>query len=348
MKKIKPDRFKNILIRSTNWIGDAVMTTPAVRDIRKNFPHAKISMLAKPWVAPIFENSPYVDNILSYDAGARHKGFLGKFRLAGDLKAYKFDAVILLQNAFEAAFITCLAGIPNRIGYSTDGRRALLTHAAKLRPETKKKHQTKYYQEILTAFGLKVFDTTLYLEPGQKNLHRADKFLNQNSLSRDKRLLVGISPGAMYGPAKQWFPERFARLSDLIHDQYKADILIFGGPGDKQVGESISQIMRNKPINLAGKTDLGLAMALIKKCHLFITNDSGLMHVGAALDIPLIAIFGSTNPETTGPAGSRSRVIRIPIKCSPCLKPECPYKHFKCMEQINVKMVFDAVEEMWT
>ena len=345
MKSLNLKNIKRLLIRSTNWIGDAVMTTPAVRAIRKNFPDARISILTKPWVAPVFSDSPYVDNLLIYDEAGKHKGMVGKMRLAKELKQYSFDAAILLQNAFEAALITFFAGIPCRIGYNTDVRGFLLTHSVSCTPRIKKMHQTGYYLGILQGIGLETDGLGLDLVVNKKYEKRAAEILEEHGISRTNGL-VGINPSATFGPAKQWFPERYAGLSDKIHEVFGARILLFGGPEDRELGVRIAQIMQHPPVDLCGKTDLGEAIALINMCNLFITNDSGLMHVAAALDIPLIAIFGSTNPLTTGPRSKRSKIVRVPIKCSPCLKPKCPEGHLRCMDQIDVGMVFEAVKEI--
>ena len=321
------------------------MTTPTIRAIRKGFPNAHISILSKPWVAPVFENSPHIDNLMIYDGKGRHKGISGKLRLARDVKKYGFDVAILLQNAFEAALITFLAGIPIRIGYNTDARRMLLTHAVSCTDEIKKQHQTQYYLNILNGVGMKTSNRDFSLKLGQKDRLRAGQILmNQGITSHDK--LVGINPSATFGPAKQWPLDRYAQLADRIHEHTNARIIIFGGPPDQRLGKDISRIMQHPPIDLSGKTSLGEAMALIESCALFITNDSGLMHVAAALNVPLIAIFGSTNPTTTGPLSSKSRVVQVPMECSPCLKPECPKGHLNCMDQIGVEMVFNIVKEI--
>ncbi len=345
MKPLNSNNIKRLLIRSTNWIGDAVMTTPAVRAIRKNFPYAEISILAKSWVAPVFESSPYIDNVLIYDDAGKHKGLAGKLRLARELREYRFDAAILLQNAIEAAIIAFFAGIPCRIGYNTDARGLLLTHSVPCTAQIKKIHQTGYYLDILHGVGLKTDGLNLDLIVAEKHQERGFEILSQYGISRKDRL-VGINPSATFGPAKQWFPQRYAGLADRIKEVFGARIIIFGGPGDRELGRKISQMMKHQPIDLCGKTDLQEAIALINRCGLFITNDSGLMHVATALDVPLIAIFGSTNPVTTGPRGLNSRIVRIPVECSPCLKPECPKGHLKCMNQIDVDMVFDVVKEI--
>lgn len=321
------------------------MTTPAVRAIRENFPKAHISILAKPWVAPIFENSIHVDEIMIYDSAGRHKGIRGRLRLARDLSVYRFEAAILLQNAFEAALITFLAGIPCRIGYNTDGRSLLLTHSVVCKPEYKKKHQTDYYLDILRGAGLMDGSQDLYFTVSSQQQARAQEILSEHGISKEETI-AGINPSATFGPAKQWPLERYARLADKIKDYADCRILVFGGPDDIRLGREISQMMRHAAVDLSGKTQLGEAMALIEQCSLFVTNDSGLMHVAAALNVPLIAIFGSTNATATGPLGSKSRIVQVPIACSPCLKPECPEGHLNCMDQIDVDMVFDVAREM--
>jgi len=321
------------------------MTTPAVRAIRKQFTNTHVSLLAKPWVVPVFEDSEHIDQLLIYDDKGRHKGTFGKFRLARDLKKYHFDAAILLQNAFEAALITFFAGIPIRIGYNTDVRQFLLTHAVSCTNEIKKKHQTDYYLDILRGIGIEEDNRELYLRLNEMDRFRAEKILLEQHLSVDDKI-VGINPGATYGPAKKWPLDRYAHLADKIQAYTGGRIIIFGGPNDRNLGWDISQRMQHHPIDLSGKTSLGEAMALIERCDLFITNDSGLMHVAAALNVPLIGVFGSTNPITTGPLGRNSRIVQIPLECSPCLRPECPKGHLNCMEQINVEMVFKVVKEM--
>lgn len=342
---IETHGVKRLLIRSTNWIGDAVMTTPAVGAIRKNFPAAEISLLVKPWVVPVFVHSPDVDRIIVYDDRGRHQGAGGKLRLARELRRHRFDAAILLQNAIEAALITWLAGIPCRIGFDTDGRRLLLTHPVHLTRKLKTIHQTGYYLAMLQGAGLQTGSPELSLELADDDRRQAQKRLAQWGISKGRKL-IGINPSATFGPTKQWFPERFAALADRLQEKYDAAIVIFGGPGDRVLGDRIADAMKNPPVDLCGRTGLGEAMALIAACDLFITNDSGLMHVGAALKVPLIAIFGSTNPVTTGPLSAGSRVIKSRIDCAPCLKPQCPLGHMNCMREITVDKVFAAAGEM--
>jgi len=276
-----PTHPQKILVRSTNWIGDAVMTTPAVRTIRDNFPESEISMLVHPWVSDVFRFSPRVDRLMLYEKKGRHKGMKGLLQLAGELRQEQFDCAILLQNAFEAALLTRLAGIPVRGGYTTDGRSLLLTHGVQKINELNKKHEVNYYQRIMLGLGF----------------HPAPN---------DLELFI---PGDQVDRAKQ-----------------------------NKAGAATSHI-----IDLTGATTLIEAMALIGECDVFVTNDSGLMHVAAALRTPLVAIFGSTDHIATGPFSDNAVVIRKSLACSPCKKTHCPEKHFRCMKLIDSKEVCAAV-----
>jgi len=334
-----------LLIRSTNWIGDAVMTTPAVRSIRNNFPHAHISMLAKPWVAPVFAHSPQVDDIIEFDANGRHRGVTGILRLSKDLRRFRFDAAVFLQNAAEAALIAFMAGIPRRIGFDTDARRLLLTHPVRCTPSIKAIHQTGYYLEILKGVGLHTGAQTLELNLGAADKQKARQVLRDHGMGPDAPI-IGLNPSATFGPAKQWFPRRYAALGERLHREYDATMLIFGGPSDRDLGGRISGMMNAPCIDLSGRTSLGEAMALIDRCDAFVTNDSGLMHVAAALNTPLVAVFGSTNSSTTSPYADSSRIVRVPMDCSPCMQPVCPLGHMNCMKAVSVEMVTDALSAL--
>ncbi len=341
---------EKILVRSTNWIGDAIMTTPAVRSIRENFPDAEITLLALPWVADVFSASPRVDHIFVYEKNGRHQGLRGKLTLASDLRKKQYDATILLQNAFEAALITTLARIPIRGGYSTDGRGILLTHGIKKHPDIGLKHQVHYYQEMLAGLGLTPGkdQLELFLAPAVKQ--SAEQGL-QRYFSRQGRVpVVGLNPGAAYGPAKRWPAEKFSRLAQLVCAQTDALLLIFGTDADREAASHIAAAVpehaAERILDLTGKTDLATAMAYIARCDAFVTNDSGLMHVAAALQTPTVAIFGSTDHVATGPYSDRAQVIRKPMACSPCKKTHCPQDHFQCMEQIQAQEVFSTMQPL--
>ncbi len=332
---------QKILVRSTNWIGDAIMTTPAVRTIRENFPGAEITVLAQPWVADVFAASPHVDKIIQYEKKEAHKGVAGMSRLAGYLRRHHFDMAILLQNAFEAAYVAMLAKIPVRAGYRRDGRSLLLTHGVSIREEIRKKHQVYYYQALLQELGMKPGSDELFLHLSDEDMGFARNFKERLGGGP----VIGINPGAAYGPAKCWPAERYGEVAAGLHRKMNVQFVVFGTKADEQTISTICSYGSDFIHGLAGKTTLAQAMALIAVCDGFVTNDSGLMHVGAATKTPLVAIFGSTDSVATGPFSEKAVVVQKKLACSPCLKKTCA-TDFECMLDISVDEVAEAVGKL--
>ncbi|MBN1382090.1 MAG: lipopolysaccharide heptosyltransferase II [Deltaproteobacteria bacterium] len=343
-KNISYDNVHNILIRGTNWIGDVVMTLPALAAARKTFPKAKITVLVKPWVAAIFDLCPDVDEVFMFQSPGEHEGVAGKMKLARELRQKKFDMAILLQNAIEAAIIARWARIPIRIGYNSDARGWLLTHSVQRTKAIRRVHQIDYYVEMLKTAGFQSAGRDVHLRPNNDYHDLGDKLLDHFGLT-DANVLCGIAPGAAYGPAKRWYPERYAAVAERLISQHNAQVLMMGSEGDRASLDAVQEFAKNNLVNLAGKTNLKEAIALIAKCRLFISNDSGLMHVAGALGIPTVAIFGSTNPTTTSPVGEKSVILYKDVPCSPCLKQECP-TDFRCMDQISVEEVCEAARKL--
>lgn len=334
-----------VLVRAANWVGDAVMMLPALASVRKGLSRSRIAILTKPWVADLFYSNSLVDEVILYESPGRHEGMRGKWNLAQKLKREAFDLAILFQNAFEAALIAFLAGIPARAGYNTDARGVFLTHAVPVNGKVKKGHQVDYYREMARGLGFWSEERIPSLAVSREQKEEAGKILEALGLREETRL-VGLGPGAAYGPAKQWFPERFGRLAERLTRDFGARILIFGSGGDKSTAALLIQNARVPLVDLTGQTTLGQAMGLMARCRLFVSNDSGLMHVAAALGIPVVAIFGSTDPVRTGPLGENCRVVRKPLPCAPCLKTHCPEKR-ECMERITVDEVFEEARKVW-
>jgi len=338
-KGIDFDNVNRVLIRGTNWIGDVVMTFPAIAAVRETLPKARITVLVKPWVADLVRMHPAVDDVMVYERPGRHTGVGGLLTLARELREKRFDAAILLQNAIEAAVIARLARIPVRAGYSTDARGLLLTHPVKRTLQIKTVHQSLYYLEMLKALGFRSPSGALSIAVTERQRLSAERLLGQFGIA-GRRPVVGMAPGAAFGPAKRWFPERFAAVADRLTERFSCPVLLFGSAGDRPSTEAVQSAAKFALVDIAGKTNLGDAIALIAQCDLFVTNDSGLMHVAGALGVPTVSIFGSTNPQTTYPLGERTLIIRRPVDCSPCLKKECP-TDFKCMDLVTVDEVYD-------
>jgi heptosyltransferase II len=250
-----------------------------------------------------------------------------------------------LPNSFESAFISFLSGIPRRAGYNTDGRGLFLTHPVKVHPEAKKKHQVDYYLDLVATLGFQPVGRIPEISLGPELKKVAQQWIDSLGFPEGTDF-VGVSPGATYGSAKEWFPERFGNLADRLQQGLGAQILLLGSSGDRKVAESVCRSARDALVDLTGKTTLGEAMALISRCRLFVTNDSGLMHVAAALGVPVVAIFGSTDPLRTGPLGGMSRVLCKTVPCAPCFKAKCPEDR-RCMDLISVDEVFAEAEKLW-
>ncbi|NOX97230.1 MAG: lipopolysaccharide heptosyltransferase II [Nitrospirae bacterium] len=343
-----------IIVRVPNWIGDAVLSTPALHLLGQKFPDSRIVVLAKEWVAPVFEANPDVREIYVMKEGESRRG------LAGRLKAAKFDLGVLFPNSFSSAFLFRLAGIPRRVGYATDGRSFLLTQRIKRPSRFREEHQVDYYKKLVEAIIGNGQDDRQMLFAGfldnekDKRLvwvitkdeeKRAKKLLRKAKVPPDAKL-IGLSPGAAFGPAKRWFPDRFAKLGEELQKRYQAKIILFGSSGEKEITDSIEARMDSPGLNLAGQTTLRELGALISRCFLFITNDTGTMHLAAAVKTPLVAIFGSTDPVRTCPLGEKSIVLRKATPCSPCLKKECKRKDYLCMDKITVEDVLRGCQKI--
>jgi heptosyltransferase-2 len=335
-----------ILVRSQNWIGDAVMATASLRCIRHSFPDATISVLAKPWVIPILAYNPHIDEIIEYDGDGVHRGILGVLRLSRYLRSRRFQGAILLQRAFEAAVLAFLAGIPDRMGYATDGRGFLLTHKARSSRQEFDMPRLEHDLRLLEGFGLRPDTKSLLVPIGPEQRNRAEERLRGLGISWNEPV-VGFSPGAVGSVLKRWYPERFAALALRIRDAYQARVLLFGSPGERALGEEICRAAsRPWMLNLAGRTALDEAIALIGACGLFVTNDSGLMHVAAALDVPLVGIFGPTDPRRTAPWSRRHVLVRDgDVDCCGCRMRRCKHEH-KCMDRITVDRAYEGVRKV--
>jgi heptosyltransferase-2 len=319
------------------------MTLPAVAAIRKGLPRARISVLAKPWVAEVYRLCPDVDEVIVFEEPGRHAGVAGRLRLALDLRRRGFDAAILLQNAIEAAIVTGLAGIPIRAGFNSDGRGWLLTHSVRRTKEIRRVHQIDYYLGMVRALGCEPAGRDVRLRPGPDYGDLGAALLARFGIDGDGPL-IGIAPGAAYGPAKKWFPDRFATVADRLLDETGGRAILFGSGGDRESTAAVQSHARHPLTDIAGKTSLKEAICLMSRCSLFVSNDSGLMHVAGALGVPTVAIFGSTDPTATSPVGN-SVVIHHDVPCGPCLKSVCP-TDFRCMEMIGVEEVAAAARKL--
>jgi heptosyltransferase-2 len=337
-----------VLIRATNWVGDAIMALPALRAVRLRFPEAEIAIVARPYVADIYRDQAICNQLIAYDPNSQHAGFSGRERLATELRAQKFDVALLLQNAFDAAWLAWRANIPERIGYARDGRSFLLTKALPVpRHEEIPPHEKFYYLELVRRAGWLdcVEDESLItLNVPDEKRRSAAEFLHKFGVRPGIRR-IAIGAGASYGSAKCWPPSRFAEVANRLQSEAEADIILFGTTAEENVSAAIASAMRRPPIDLTGKTSIADLPALLSQCHLFIGNDSGAMHVASAVGLPIVAVFGPTDPFGTAPVTPRCTIVQEKPYCSPCFLRRCPTDH-RCMTAITADMV-EAAGRPW-
>jgi heptosyltransferase-2 len=334
--------IKRVVVRGTNWVGDSIMTVPALRALRRVLPQAHITLAIRPGTQGLFAEADFIDDVLVYD----RKGVLSVIRHAREWRRRQFDLALLFQNAFEAALIPFLAGVPVRLGYATESRHALLTHPLPLPDWRSSRHEVFYYLYLVTALEQMLFgrSTECEVEPdtsiriSEQRKIEAVELLRPYDVSESDSV-VAICPGSINSRAKRWPTEAFAGLADrLIESRRK--VLLIGSKDEIDVSADVERRMRNKPAVLTGKTSLDQITAVLDRADLIVTNDTGPAHIGAALGRPTIVIFGPTNPLTTRPFSPDAEVLRHPPDCAPCMLRDCPIDH-RCMTAITVDEVFE-------
>ena len=338
-----------ILIRATNWVGDAVMSLPAIRAVAGRYPDAEISILARPWVADLYAREKSVARVIPYTPAPGRQDLRAKWSIARELRQQRFDCAILLPNSFESAAVARLAGIPRIIGYNRDARGWLLTEAIPVpKPGEIPRHERFYYFELLRRAGIidaLPGDEPIRLEGAAEAAESGRAMFAERGITGP---VVGVSPGAAYGNAKRWLPERFAEAARSMN----ASVAVFGSASERELCERVTAAGHGPAVhNFAGLTTLREFIDLTAACSLYLTNDSGAMHIASALGVPTVAIFGATDDTTTGPTGPLARVVRQPVECSPCLLRECPIDH-RCMTRVSTALVVETalslVEPKWT
>jgi len=337
-----------ILIIQTAFLGDVVLTIPLIQAAKK-YLKSEVSVLCIPSTKDILVGHPDIDEIIVYDKKGKDRGIFNLFKLAKKIREKKYDTVLIPHPSFQSGFLAYLSGIKKRVGFCNSAGRFFLT---KCIPFDKDKCQLERYLDLMQYFGfeLEKEKTKIYID--KKSDEYADSTLDPSTSSGQvaQGRYFGINPGSVWA-TKRWLPERYAELSDKIVDKFGGKIIIFGGVDDIDTASIVEKNMKKHPINLAGKTTLKQLTALIKRCRVFITNDSGSMHIAAALDIPTVAIFGPTVKRFGFfPYSDKAVVIEKDIKCRPCDRHgsnKCPRNHFNCMNKVTVDEVFGAVKKLY-
>ena len=324
MQDLKPFR---ILIRGSNWLGDSVISMPAVRAVKAGRPDAHLTIVAPEKIAAAWRLVPEVDEVIA----VKSRSLFSAVRLIR--KQQPFDVAILFPNSLRAALEVWFAGVPRRVGYRGHHRRWLLNQIIPEQPKLGPvEHQVLRYLHIARELG-----APTDLPPGSLPLRR--------SKGNGATAKIGLCPGAEYGPAKRWLPERFAEVAAAVSAERPVQWILFGAAGDAENGAIVAAGIGANCINRIGQTTLDELIAELAECALLLTNDTGTMHLATILGVPVVAIFGSTEPRLTGPLGSHHHVIRHQVECSPCFLRECPID-FRCMKAVTVKEVVDSVSSL--
>ncbi|MBA2379375.1 MAG: lipopolysaccharide heptosyltransferase II [Blastocatellia bacterium] len=334
-----------ILVRGTNWIGDAVMTIPALMELRRIFPGAHITLHIRSWAEGIFRNADYIDGILPIaDEPAGVKGVVIQ---ANALRAERFDLAIIFPGSYRSAAVARLAKIPRRFGYKGEGRKFLLSDRIRVPEWKSSRHESMLYlglvaeveRRILRTDSVRKSATKPIITVSNERKEAAHNYLRELGVDPALQKVIGIGVGSTNSMAKRWPAENFAKLIDELQDS-GAKVLLFGSESESNISQTVNSLSRSAAIDLTGKTSIAEVVQLMTALDVFISNDMGLAHIAAAVGIPTRTIFGPTNPVTTAPLGIDSEIIREPVECSPCMLRQCPIDH-RCMTRITVERVYD-------
>lgn len=340
---------RRTLVLAPNWLGDAVMALPAVAALRRQHPDDRLVAAARPAVAPLFGMVEGIDEVVRVPAGRAWRPSDLRAEAAA-IAAARADLAILLTNSFRTAWVVRRAGVPERWGVKADLRGRLLTRAVP-RPQRHGAHHADYYRDLLAALGIEAVPGSPRVDPPGGAVEAARALLSSAGAPPGVPL-VGMAPGAAYGTAKQWPPRRFAELAAALRERHGAATVLVGSRGDQDAGDEVARSLppgdAGAVINLIGKTDLPTLAGLMCQCRAFVSNDSGAMHLAAAVGLPVAALFGSTDERATAPLSPSvpgvpaHAILTAPAWCRPCLLRECPIDH-RCMTRIEAERVAAAL-----
>ena len=347
MHSIQPQNIDRVVVRTPNWVGDAVMCVPALRELKRIYPSAHITLVARPGAPDIFIDADFADEVIIYERA----GLASVWQQISDWKKRRFDLAILFQNAFEAAAISFLARVPVRVGYDSEHRGFLLTHSIPLPTWKDQRHEVFYYLNIIHELERAISGTSspetvepeFALSVSEDRKLQARKLLREQGLD-DTKPLVLLCPGSVNSRAKRWPAERFAALADQF-SAAATNVALIGSPGETDVSEKVRDLAQAKLLVLTGQTSMAEATALISIADVLITNDTGPAHIGPAVGTPTLVIFGPTNPATTRPFGPAGVVVREPPDCAPCMLRDCPIDH-RCMTAIAPADIFARARKL--
>jgi len=331
--------YRRILIRAPNWLGDAVHSLPAIHSLKQGFPQAQLTVLTRPNCVDIYRGCPDLSEWIALPPGSA----VQRLQVYGSLRSREFDLAVLFPNSFESALMAMLAGVPDRIGYRRDFRSFLLTRSIDS-SDRHRIHRIDYYMRLVTTLGLPDRGRIFNFHIPEESDREAEAILKRYHVELDEPL-VGIHFGAAFGSAKAWPVERYATLSDQLAKKYQARVLVFGGRDVEPLLDRFQRNLQSEPIQLIGQTTVKTLAALIRRCRLFVSHDTGPLHMAYALGTPTITIFGPTLPEVSQPQGENHFTVFKNVDCSPCWKRHCPIDH-RCMERVSVEEILEIAENV--
>ncbi len=343
VQSLKGIKFRNIVVRMPNWIGDMVMATPVLTDLRNAYPNARITAMCRAPICDLLKNDPEVDELFCFSKTSSFSRRSDKKNIIGKLRHGKYDLGVLLTHSLSSSWWFWQGKIENRLGYDCNGRHFFLSHPVPLPSNVERQHLVHTYKMLLEPLGIPLSNTHPRLFLAQKEQDEARTLLNQHGVTKESTV-IGINPGATYGSAKCWLPERFREVAEKLLTDPSVFIVFFGDQSTAPLVKEISKGLVPRVINLAGLTSLREVAALISLCSVLLTNDSGPMHIADALGTKIVALFGSTNEIVTGPYRN-GKVIHKHVECSPCYQRTCPID-FRCMKQIESDEVYRTILTM--
>ncbi|HMS40191.1 MAG TPA: lipopolysaccharide heptosyltransferase II [Pyrinomonadaceae bacterium] len=342
------EKKQKIIIRGTNWVGDAVMSIPALRELRRIFPDAFLTLHTRTWAKGIFCDVDFLDEILTFDkTDSKISDTFAQTKL---LKKNDFDLAVLFPNSFESALVAKLAKIPKRFGYAKEGRSFLLTNSIEIPEWKNERHEVFYYLNLVSEIEKSYIGKTLIsenlpnidLQVSEERRAEARKILEENGVDLSKKT-IALGVGSTNSRAKRWQAESFAKLNNLLQNDLGANVLLVGAKDEIDVSNEVFENSQQKPIILTGKTSLSQIVAILAEIDLLVSNDMGLAHIAPAVGTKTLVIFGPTNEKTTRPIGSE--IIRKTVDCAPCMLRDCPIDH-RCMTQISAEEVFAKAKNL--
>jgi heptosyltransferase II len=331
-----------ILVVGPSWVGDMVMAQALFKIVKLNNPHAEIDVLAPAWSLPILARMPEVSSSIIMPLGHSQLGLRERFRIGKQLREKQYTQAIVLPNSFKSALIPFFAKIPKRTGWKRELRSFILNDTRRL---NKKRYPLMIEQYMALGVAAGASLPSVYPLPELKVLPQAQsQTLTKYQLNIAGRSILALCPGAEFGPAKRW-PEQY--YAEVANQKLKEgwDVWIFGSPKDMPVAEAIMQLTQHRCINFAGKTKLEEAVDLLALASAVVSNDSGLMHIAAALNKPLVAVYGPTSAGFTPPLNKDAKVLTLKLECQPCFQRECPLKHHRCMQELTPQLVMAALQQ---